>query len=92
MKRSRGTMSSYTRKLKSKRVVSASDLIKDFAVGDSVCIDVQPYFKGATPHYRYSGRVGKVVELRGSCFVVEIKDGNLKKKLISHPIHINKQK
>jgi ribosomal protein L21E len=39
---------------------------------------------------RYKGRIGVILEVRGKCYVVEIMDGGLKKKIITSPIHIKK--
>ena len=92
MKRSKGTLSTYTRRLKAERKLTANDFIKDFEEGERVVIDVQPYYKEGMPHPRYNGRVARVVEKRGSHYVVLIKDGSKEKKLISHPVHLKKLK
>ena len=92
MRRSRGYLSGNTRKLKVKKSgkITATKLIKDFKVGDRVVIKIRPYYKEGLPHPRYNARIGVVKEIRGSHYVVEIKDGNKKKELISSPVHLEK--
>ena len=93
MKRSKGTLSKRSRSFKKKKHgnLSATRLIKDFSEGDKVVIVPKPYFtEGGIPHLRYRGRVGKVIEKRGNCYVVEIKDGGKHKKIISNPVHLEK--
>ncbi len=93
MKRSKGYLSGNTKKLTLKKAgkVTATRLIQDFKVGEKVVIDTKPYYKeGALPHPRYKGRVGIIKGKRGSHYIVEIKDGNKKKELLSSPIHLKK--
>jgi len=89
-KRSRGTLSSHTRHLNKKKKITINDQIKGLLVGDKVSIDVHPVYSSAMPHMRYKGRIGVILEVRGKCYVVEIMDGGLKKKIITSPIHIKK--
>jgi len=89
VKRSRGYLSKYSRKLKAKRKLTVNDFIKDFKVGDRVYIDPVPYYKrGQIPHKRYKGKVGKIVEVRGNAYVVEIKIGGKTFKPVILPIHL----
>lgn len=83
-------MSSYTRNFKKEKKITATDLIKDFKKGEKVVIDPQPFYKEGIPHFRYGGKFGTIVELRGNAYVVELMDGNKSKKLICNPIHIKK--
>ena len=89
-KRSRGTLSSHTRQLSKKKKITINDQIKKLNVGDKVSLDPHPVYSTAMPHMRYKGKVGTVTEARGKCYVVEIMDGGLKKKIITSPIHVKK--
>ncbi len=88
VKRPRGYLSRATRKLKAKRKLTPADFIKEFEVGQRVLIKPQPYYKSAIPHRRYRGKAGKIIERRGSCYVVEIKDGGKIKQVVAHPVHL----
>ncbi len=90
VKRPRGYLSKATRSLKTKRKLTPKDFARQYEVGEKVLIKIQPYYKGAMPHPRYRGRVGRIVEKRGSAYVVEIKDGGKAKKIISHPVHLRR--
>ena len=89
--RSRGMLSSYTRSLKSKGPLGITRLFKEFKIGECVVISIKPGHPVA-PHPRYRGKHGAVVEKRGKCYVVEIKDGSLKKRIISSPVHLERVK
>ncbi len=88
-RKSRGTLSKRTKLLKAKRKITVNDHMKQFNIGDKVRIKIAPYFRGL-PHPRYNDKVGIVKEKRGSSYVIEIKDGNKKKELITNPVHIVK--
>ncbi|MEK6978680.1 MAG: 50S ribosomal protein L21e [Candidatus Micrarchaeota archaeon] len=87
VRRSKGLMSKKTKKIKSCGRFTVSRLTKSFSIGDKVGLDTQPYFSGMSS-LRYKGAIGKIVSKRGSSYVVEIKDGNMKKNLVLHPIHL----
>lgn len=89
VKRSHGTFSSYTRKLKSKKKLGVTQIFRQFADGDRVVISLKPGHPGM-PHPRYRGRHGVVVGKQGSSYLVEVRDGNAKKVLISKPMHLEK--
>ena len=88
VKRPRGYLSKASRKLKRERRITVSDHVREFSLGQKVSVDPQPYYKSALPHMRYRGRVGVVIEKRGSCYVVRVKDGGKYKDLICHPVHL----
>jgi large subunit ribosomal protein L21e len=91
MKRSRGEFSGFTRKLRAKRRLTPSDFVKSFSLGEKVRIVPYPNYKvGKPPHKRYRNRVGVIVEKRGDAYVVEVKDGGKIKKIIAHPIHLQR--
>jgi len=88
-KRSRGDLSTATRRLKCSRKLTPSDYIKEFNEGDKVSIKLVPYYKkGKIPSIRYRGRVGTIIERRGDAYVVKIKDGGKFKKIIALPIFL----
>lgn len=89
VKRSKGTLSSYTRKLKSKGKIGMTGIFKDFNANDKVVIDLKPGFSGM-PHPRYRGKHATVLKKQGNAYIVEIKDGKKIKTLISYPVHLKK--
>lgn len=89
VKRSRGTLSSYTRKLKSAKKLGVTAIFKQFNEGDRVVISIKPGHSGM-PHPRYRGRHGVIVGRQGRSYKVKIKDGNSEKVLISGSVHLDK--
>lgn len=87
VKRSHGMLSRRTKKLAGKSRATVSEFVKTFEIGSKVIISPKAYHIGL-PALRYINRYGIVVAKRGSSYVVEIKDGRMKKQLISHPIHL----
>lgn len=69
--------------------LSVRDIIKDVKLGDSVAIVPKGNFKNI-PHPRYKGKVGKVIEIRGSAYIVEIRVLNTTKKLVVPAVHVQK--
>ncbi|MGC8652305.1 MAG: 50S ribosomal protein L21e [Candidatus Micrarchaeia archaeon] len=93
-KRSNGLFVGKTRHLARHHApsgMSVSSVIKAFSIGDRVVIVP----KGSTkniPHPRYKGRVGTVIEKRGSAYVVELKMFNATKRLVVPSVHLDKAK
>lgn len=91
-KKSRGLFVRKTRHLARHHKPSklpVSSFIKDFAVGDKVSIVPKGNFKNI-PHPRYRGRIGKIIEKRGSAYVVEVKIMDAKRKLTVSALHLEK--
>ncbi len=91
-KRSNGLFVGKTRHLAKHHPLSqlpVSGLVKDFNIGDKVAIVPKGNFKDI-PHPRYKGRVGTIVEKRGSAYVVELRMFNSKKLLVVPAVHLNK--
>ena len=87
VKNSKGTLSGHTRRLKGKMDITVSSQVRTFDVGTKVVIVQKSTSKGQ-PHMRYNGKHGTITKKQGMCYVVEIKDGGLTKKLISNSIHL----
>ena len=49
------------------------------------------YQKGLFP-LRFFGKMGSILRERGHSYIVNIKDGNKKKELIVHPVHLKRMK
>ena len=69
--------------------LSVRHVIKSFNVGDRVAIIPKGNQKNI-PHPRYRGRIGKVVEKRGSAYVVEVKIMSAKRTLVVPSLHLDK--
>ncbi|MGB9634978.1 MAG: 50S ribosomal protein L21e [Candidatus Micrarchaeia archaeon] len=88
VKRSRGTLSTYTRALTSKRKYGITAIQRQFNIGDKVVINIKGGHSGM-PHPRYRGRHGTIVGKSGTSYIVEVRDGTSMKRLISRPVHLD---
>jgi len=87
VKRSRGSLSKSTKRSKKTKKLTVSDVSRKFKLGDKVLL-CPTHVVEARPPARYRGRHGKIIEIRGSNYVVEIKDGGKKKQIITSSVHI----
>ena len=77
---------------KEKGKIKISRYFQEFDVGERVAISIEPAVHKGLPLPVFQGKVGKVVDKRGECYIVELKDGGVIKKLIIHPVHLIPQK
>ncbi len=66
-------------------------VVQEFEIGDSVHIDIDPSYQEGRPSPKFQGLTGEVVDRQGAAYVVEIKDRDKTKKVISEPAHLKKQ-
>lgn len=64
--------------------------LQKFEQGDKVILSAESAVQKAIYHRRFHGKKGIVQTQRGSCYEVNIKDGNKIKTLILHPVHIKR--
>ncbi|MEM0106761.1 MAG: hypothetical protein QXD11_02375 [Candidatus Micrarchaeaceae archaeon] len=91
-RRTLGLLGSRSRNLARHHKPSAlavKDFIKKFEIGDKVAIIPKGNGKNI-PHPRYKGKIGTILEKRGSSYVVEVRDMNAKKKLVVPSVHLEK--
>ena len=89
VRESSGFRSGTRKKLRQKLVrPSMTKFLKEFKIGQRVVIALEPSSQKGMPFPRFKGRMGNVIEKRGRSYVVEILDGNKRKKIISKPEHI----
>jgi len=96
VRRSKGIMV-QTRKILRKRPRDRGNppvttFVKDFDIGEKANIVIEPSSQKGQPHRRYQGRVGTIIDKRGSSFVVRIDLERSHKDLIIRPEHLKKIK
>lgn len=87
VKRSKGTMSGRTRKLRGKSRVSVAAKVRTFKIGSKVVIAPKTDPSGQ-PHLRYRDKHGTVVKKQGKSYLVEVDDYKKKKKILVGPVHL----
>ena len=82
----RKTRRKLTRGLRER--ITITKLMEEFNIGEKVIIKIHPSIHDGMPHPRFHGRAGEIIERRGDCYVVKIKDGDKEKKVIAHIAHL----
>ena len=59
-----------------------------FSPGEKAVIKPDPYSHKGMPFPKFSGKIGEVVEKRGSAYIMRVKFGNKEKIIISKPEHM----
>jgi large subunit ribosomal protein L21e len=68
---------------------SVREIIKTFKPGDKVAIVPKANMKNI-PHPRYKGKIGSVIEKRGSAYVVELRIYKSTKRLTVPSLYLKK--
>lgn len=96
VKRSQGMRNSTRHKLsRSKRERGMSPItraLQQFAEGNSVNIVIDPSIQKGQPHPRFHGLTGRVVATQGNAYMVQVRVGNMPKRLIIRPEHLRPQR
>ncbi|MBI5331936.1 MAG: 50S ribosomal protein L21e [Candidatus Aenigmarchaeota archaeon] len=78
-------------KMRTKRRATPSDFLKEFHIGDKVCIKLQPNLKNkGYPYIKFHGASGEIVKRMGNAYVVKFLDKNAEKQAILNPVHLKK--
>lgn len=86
----RKTRHKLKKNVKNKGKISIKNYYQTFEEGDKVHLVAEPAVQDGMFFPRFQGKSGIVKNLRGKCYVVQIKDGNKKKEVIVHPIHLRR--
>ncbi|KAF5091648.1 50S ribosomal protein L21e [Methanospirillum sp. J.3.6.1-F.2.7.3] len=81
----------FKKDLRSRGVLPVTLVIQKFEIGQKVHIVCEPSIQKGMPHRRFHGKTGSVVGQRGRAWLVEIRDGNKNKTVISRPQHLRAQ-
>jgi len=82
----RGTR--YKLSLKKRRSKTITRFLEKFKTGENVHIIVTT--NNMIPHQRFHGLTGKIVEKRGSSYIVRVRDKNAYKKVVVRPEHLRR--
>ena len=90
VKKSRGFRSGTRRKFRQKVGYrpTITKFVERFKKNEKVVISQEPSSHKGMPHNRFMGKTGIVIGKRGKSYIVEIKEGNKPKKIISRPEHL----
>ncbi|MCS6783641.1 MAG: hypothetical protein RMI43_01040 [Candidatus Caldarchaeum sp.] len=76
----------YLKKQKGSRSGPSPDIyLREYKPGDRVLIAIEPSVQKGSPHRRYHGKIGEIVEKRGRGYVVKVgEEGKLLSVLPDH--------
>jgi len=80
------TRSLMKRNVRAKTTVN--EVLKPVEIGGTYQININSSKHQGLPHKRMQGKTGKLVSFQGKAPVMEIYDGNLKKKVITERVHL----
>ena len=86
--RTRRIFSKHPRK---RGLPSLSRTLTEYEINSRVNIVVEPSVQKGRPHRRFHGKTGIILEKRGQAYVVDVTDGNARKKIIARPEHLKTQ-
>ena len=84
-RKTRHLMAKHFRK---KGKISMTRYFAEYEQGTKVQLVAEPAVNKGMYNTRFYGRAGTIKKKVGSCYHVEIKDGNKTKLILSHPIHL----
>ena len=72
--------------------LNITKFLQQFSMNDIVSLSADPSYQNGMYHPRFHGKTGKISGKQGSCYYVSIKDGNKKKRIIVHSVHLRSVK
>ena len=84
----RKTRGKLAKGYKTKGKLSLRKFFQDFKYGDRVVLKADPAYQKGMYYPRFHGRSGLVLNRRGHCYEILVKDGKKDKMLIVHPVHL----
>ncbi len=70
--------------------VSIRKFFQEFVQGDRVILKAEPAYQKGMYYPRFHGKSAFVLNKKGQCYEVLIKDGGKEKMLIVHPVHLKR--
>jgi large subunit ribosomal protein L21e len=84
------TRHSLRKKTREKGKVRIRAQLQIFKIGDAVLVKPDSAYHKGMPFKRFFGKQGKVSEVRGKSYLVDIREGGKHKQVICSPVHLRK--
>jgi len=84
----RGTRRKLKKSIRDKGKVTIRRLVQEFKKGDEVIIKPEPSIQRGLPNKRFFGKQGVILGQKGKAYMVQVKDDNTIKQVISLPVHL----
>jgi len=80
----------FTKQVRTKGKIQTARYLQTFKEGDKVQLSAEPAVHKGVYFRRFHGKTGVILGKRGSCYEVCVKDINMKKTVIVHPVHLKR--
>lgn len=87
----RKTRHKLSKSFREKGKISLTNYFQTLKKGDKVSLLAEPAIHTGMYFPRFHGKLGIIKRPKGSCYEVDIKDGNKNKTIIVHPVHMRKE-
>ncbi len=85
-----GSRMKMSKDLKEKGFPAISRILKNFQIGDKAAVFINPSMHSGMPFHNFQGHTGIIVGKQGRCYVLEIKVGSVRKKIVAAPVHLKR--
>ena len=86
----RKTRHKLRKNIRDKGKLSIRKHLQTFDLNTKVALVADSALQGGMHHPRFQGHIGTIIGKQGSCYRVQLKDGNLEKIFIVHPAHLRR--
>lgn len=86
----RRTRHKLQKRIRQKGKISLTRYFAEFKEGERVLFAAEPAVQKGMYYPRFHGKTGIVKGYQGRCLQVMLKDGNAKKMIIVHPVHLRR--
>lgn len=86
----RKTRQKFSKGLREKGKISLKDYFQQFEEGQKVTLLIESAYQKGMYHRKFYSKTGTIDGKQGECYLVNILDGKMKKKVIVHPVHLKK--
>jgi len=87
-----GTRKSLKKESRERGKITITRQMKEFKIGDKVLIKPEPAAHGGMPHRRFFNKHATVIAKRGRAYILEVRDQDAIKRVISLPVHLRSAK
>lgn len=85
-----GSRRKMTKSIKERGMPTVNRVMQKFELGELAAIDIEPSVHDGMPHHSFQGYTGRVGRQQGSCYMINIKVGGVKKQILAAPVHLKR--
>ena len=86
----RKTRGKLRKRVKTRGELSIRKYLQSFNIGDKVNLKAEPAVQKGMYFPRFHGKTGVIHGKQGGCYTVIVRDGRKEKRLIIHPVHLER--